>query len=103
HVALTPLASILFPYTTLFRSIPPARFSQQLPNLRPVRLDLFRAAPVHHGEQVVAPAVAAGAAVAVADEGLRAEQRAEAGEVGVVDRKSTRLNSSHVKISYAVF
>src|SRR5690606_39467231 len=26
-----------------------------------------------------------------------------AGRVGVADRKSTRLNSSHVKISYAVF
>ena len=40
---------------------------------------------MHHGEQVVAPAVAAGAAVAVANEGLRAEQGAEAGELGVVD------------------
>ena len=40
---------------------------------------------MHHGEQVVAPAFAAGAAVAVADEGLRAEQGAEAGKVGVVD------------------
>lgn len=39
---------------------------------------------MHHGEQVVVPAFAAGAAVAVADEGLRAEQGAEAGEVGVV-------------------
>src|SRR5690606_39297764 len=28
---------------------------------------------------------------------------AEAARVGVRDRKSTRLNSSHVKISYAVF
>src|SRR5690606_40914524 len=26
-----------------------------------------------------------------------------AGAIGLIDRKSTRLNSSHVKISYAVF
>src|SRR5690606_40271187 len=27
----------------------------------------------------------------------------EAAKMGIIDRKSTRLNSSHVKISYAVF
>src|SRR5690606_41261375 len=33
----------------------------------------------------------------------RDDRRAEPGERGAEDRKSTRLNSSHVKISYAVF
>src|SRR5690606_41908930 len=40
-------------------------------------------------------------------EGERARLRAEAADLGgqspLTDRKSTRLNSSHVKISYAVF
>src|SRR5690606_39629420 len=37
--------------------------------------------------------------------GLRRRLQPEAGQqhIGRIDRKSTRLNSSHVKISYAVF
>src|SRR5258707_4271404 len=68
-----PPRSTLFPYTTLFRS---ARAQQ------PLSLDHQRAAHV---------------LVAVA-----AEDVAEEGE-GAGDRKSTRLNSSHANISYAVF
>src|SRR3712207_7057947 len=77
-----PPRSTLFPYTTLFRSL-------------------------HEVEQH-------------ADEGHRAERRREAADVHhavgpthrlggherareVEDRKSTRLNSSHANISYAVF
>src|SRR5690606_25622144 len=37
------------------------------------------------------------------DESLPAEGMMFVGDKGVIDRKSTRLNSSHVKISYAVF
>src|ERR1035438_2225188 len=39
-----------------------------------------------------------GAGVVLMDGG-----QVECGEVGVLDRKSTRLNSSHLGISYAVF
>src|SRR5690625_6753459 len=72
-----PPRSTLFPYTTLFRSA---------------------------GERAVH--CVAGAVVLV--EGMvryeRWVQCPVAGEVpGCVDRKSTRLNSSHVAISYAVF
>src|SRR5690606_10536312 len=38
-----------------------------------------------------------------ADGGFRSVARADPGFLGQKDRKSTRLNSSHVKISYAVF
>src|SRR3712207_8989607 len=71
-----PPRSTLFPYTTLFRSLlrgGPGGHGDHV-----VRLDLVardvHAAPVHEE-------------VPVADE----------------DRKSTRLNSSHANISYAVF
>src|SRR5690606_41370693 len=75
-----PPRSTLFPYTTLFRSVPRV--------VDAVVLGLDEAL-----ERAID--VAPHAAVAVAD----AEGRAATAR----DRKSTRLNSSHVKISYAVF
>src|SRR3712207_7439552 len=78
-----PPRSTLFPYTTLFRS-PVARVGVQ-------------------GEAAVAPEV----------QGFHRPVHAPEGQVAVVelhlrpahagDRKSTRLNSSHANISYAVF
>src|SRR5690606_41678415 len=83
-------SSTLFPYTTLFRS-----------QVLEVPLDLV--APDVSGEHAVHPdAVHA----ELGGQGLGGRlQRALGGGVGAVlgDRKSTRLNSSHVKISYAVF
>src|SRR3989475_5822048 len=64
-----PPRSTLFPYTTLFRSQPPAR---------------------------AAPPVGGGGRRLPGPEPDRDRQRAG-------DRKSTRLNSSHSQISYAVF
>src|SRR3712207_9052308 len=75
-----PPRSTLFPYTTLFRSPQP---QPQCVQLRPVAVRVEKA---HH------PLVAAGGAAGTAE---------TAG--GVQDRKSTRLNSSHANISYAVF
>src|SRR3712207_8412835 len=75
-----PPRSTLFPYTTLFRS---AGLPRRL-----------RARALGHG----APLPAAGG---------RALRRGAAHEDpragGLGDRKSTRLNSSHANISYAVF
>src|SRR5258708_14785377 len=72
-----PPRSTLFPYTTLFRS-------------------LFLPVPAGAGDLRVARHGIAGA-----------ETRARAGSIadppGALDRKSTRLNSSHQIISYAVF
>src|SRR3712207_7635192 len=92
-----PPRSTLFPYTTLFRSAhhdeanalrqaPPAarQLAHPLVPVRRGQLEDGDAVPLHHlqqlgGRQVVAP-----------PENHR-------------DRKSTRLNSSHANISYAVF
>src|SRR3712207_8627428 len=80
-----PPRSTLFPYTTLFRSRPP------------------RGCPPAADEALAVPEPRRGQAAA----GLRArsdgEARVSAGEGGEADRKSTRLNSSHANISYAVF
>src|SRR5690606_41931030 len=83
----SPPTSTLFPYTTLFRSRPRARARRSFPLLprRPVRV--LRWLHQHRVERA---------------ELLGVDERADRG-VEVRDRKSTRLNSSHVKISYAVF
>src|SRR5207249_11080876 len=90
--------STLFPYTTLFRSHQPSpgevveadRLSRQLPwppagQRRDLRAEQDALGRQGHGGQGH-PGIA-GRPVLVA----------------LVDRKSTRLNSSHVSISYAVF
>src|SRR3712207_7910413 len=82
-----PPRSTLFPYTTLFRS----RIAER--GVRAVAAALgIRAADPTAPEHV--GLVRAGVHVARAVEGL-ADLHA--------DRKSTRLNSSHANISYAVF
>src|SRR5688572_31504522 len=63
-----PPRSTLFPYTTLFRSIPTNELSELTPLPRPV------AGPPSPWNRL-----------------------------SWIDRKSTRLNSSHSQISYAVF
>src|SRR5690606_40009811 len=89
-----------FPYTTLFRSDPVALaqlfvvgdgHGAAVGQLLPEPLEQLGADQLG--------GVPAGAAVA---ELLRVEQGRPLGQ-GPLDRKSTRLNSSHVKVSYAVF
>src|SRR3712207_8857392 len=89
-----PPRSTLFPYTTLFRSEVVV-----LANGVVGHGDLRRAAAlVLHPE----PRALLGAGVVRAgDADLRAVD--EEAEVAGRDRKSTRLNSSHANISYAVF
>src|SRR5256885_11823896 len=84
-----PPRSTLFPYTTLFRSPGDARDELGLANRDRQAVVLV---DVHHHRQVRA-AVAHVNDLIVADAELRAK----------LDRKSTRLNSSHLVISYAVF
>src|SRR3712207_7049122 len=94
-----PPRSTLFPYTTLFRS----RERQSVEQVRrvavevvPVRLHLERAARVVGLEVVDVRAVL---------DLERTDRRVEDARRAAVaaDRKSTRLNSSHANISYAVF
>src|SRR3712207_7279587 len=77
-----PPRSTLFPYTTLFRS----------DGIRARREDLAQLVVAEQGKTIT-------------------EARGEAGDAAAgffdyyatLDRKSTRLNSSHANISYAVF
>src|SRR2546427_8819982 len=82
-----PPRSTLFPYTTLFRSscLEQAVPQCQLPSQQP----FFDAAGRGHREC----------------ERVAVERPSESGDIqyGEEDRKSTRLNSSHSQISYAVF
>src|SRR5688572_32770100 len=94
-----PPRSTLFPYTTLFRSDEP------------------ESVPVGHRRAVAEPDRAdRGADAAGGDDGPRDPEREQADDPRqrvagrpqtsgeeVEDRKSTRLNSSHSQISYAVF
>src|SRR2546430_9205412 len=94
-----PPRSTLFPYTTLFRSAMP-------------RLDALQM-------EAAGGALRQRQQLAMADPGLAVQQGRRIGrtqrapadrlknglghEAHVADRKSTRLNSSHSQISYAVF
>src|SRR5207249_12249958 len=92
---LRPHGPSLFPYTTLFRSAN---------GLQPELVELFLvAAPAPPPGLVEAEEEDA----AGTDELLEHERMVLAGRAAIRsplgDRKSTRLNSSHVSISYAVF
>src|SRR3712207_8141925 len=97
-----PPKSTLFPYTTLFRS---GRVGGLQVRAQPVEQPALVAggAFVVAGDRAQFPAE-----LAVRDQRLESgvpvqrEQTADPGVLGV-DRKSTRLNSSHANISYAVF
>src|SRR5690606_41889122 len=79
-----PPRSTLFPYTTLFRSGPGKAVVPMVQIKSPEQIAKMREA---------------GLVVAA----IHAATREAAVPGATTDRKSTRLNSSHVKISYAVF
>src|SRR3712207_8815066 len=86
-----PPRSTLFPYTTLFRSheARPSTLRRLAEALDVEVEDFFREPEASNGpEAVVVPL---------------SPLRMEASLNSVEDRKSTRLNSSHANISYAVF
>src|SRR3712207_8386503 len=89
-----PPRSTLFPYTTLFRSVSgPLRVG--LGTVERLTGQVARPVPVLHlGRRVVEGEVA--------DEGAGQRHLLRDPQVHR-DRKSTRLNSSHANISYAVF
>src|SRR3712207_9165853 len=98
-----PPRSTLFPYTTLFRSQEPAR--AQLDEVAEPLGGLRQQGHVRPlGARGVEVRVAAPALVVpvVAEVRLDTEQRLDALLAARLDRKSTRLNSSHANISYAV-
>src|SRR5690554_7684645 len=82
-----PPSSTLFPYTTLFRSpLPAAR--------RPLSLPIPGFHGACHTTRPTHPDLS--------DESPQTSPPPER-QPSSTDRKSTRLNSSHVRISYAVF
>src|SRR5690606_41835829 len=91
-LARLPPSSTLFPYTTLFRSAIIVRSQSEL----------LRGAPRvwEHCVGARSPEERGGRC-AHSRSGVIVVRNFEDGFTG--DRKSTRLNSSHVKISYAVF
>src|SRR5256885_10655568 len=90
-----PPRSTLFPYTTLFRSRLPRRkrHRQRKPAKTKVRLDVRAAVAVRQH--------------AIGDQQRHFCKNRHTGKQNQLpsfsDRKSTRLNSSHLVISYAVF
>src|SRR5258708_24690301 len=89
-----PPRSTLFPYTTLFRSLGRPGPGHGLV----VDLAGFRVCAHQGGRDVVGPR-----GVGEGHEGPGGGNHAVALVLAVRDRKSTRLNSSHQIISYAVF
>src|SRR5690554_7778158 len=91
------LTSTLFPYTTLFRSVPAAADL----GARVLRLLLLgarrRLRRRRHADAGHAPRRR------LRPERPEALDHQRRGRELLQDRKSTRLNSSHVRISYAVF
>src|SRR3712207_7447484 len=92
-----PPRSTLFPYTTLFRS--DAAGTDRGAVLRRHRRRRPRLRPHAGGTQPQRGALAGKEPVKVGE----ALPRAPGGGALPLDRKSTRLNSSHANISYAVF
>src|SRR3712207_7048196 len=84
-----PPRSTLFPYTTLFRSATPPAYAA--PEQRDTHLTVTGRADQY-------------ALGIIAYEMITGARRVDPASVaGIPDRKSTRLNSSHANISYAVF
>src|SRR3712207_9347783 len=90
-----PPRSTLFPYTTLFRSEPPPPDR----NGAPGDLSLLGIRAREHRLRAARRHPRRGHRGSEEREHPRIPRRAAGG----VDRKSTRLNSSHANISYAVF
>src|SRR5690606_40439338 len=98
-----PPRCTLFPYTTLFRS----GIAHRVQKLRPLHLDPRAGRVALHPLQMRRLGEGAADIVPNGGEQLRALRLALVRErdfhvAAREDRKSTRLNSSHVKISYAV-
>src|SRR5207249_11675309 len=98
-----PLLPTIFPYTTLFRSHSVDRKEGLVAVLKGAARDLRQRERLHDrlvvGRVVDVPhAEPFGRRIPGR---VRASRCAEVGRPGHADRKSTRLNSSHVSISYA--
>src|SRR3712207_8455946 len=89
-----PPRSTLFPYTTLFRSMAMAEAGT-----------LLAAPDVYMHKIAVGPGYPDGVVDldASPEDNIHSLAKAKGARPSEIDRKSTRLNSSHANISYAVF
>src|SRR5207245_10496262 len=85
-----PPSTPLFPYTTLFRSKP-------FPNPTLIRHELHFVRLIPNRDQLDAKTLF------VEGKRIQTKRLRESTNIALPDRKSTRLNSSHGSISYAVF
>src|SRR3712207_8979938 len=86
-----PPRSTLFPYTTLFRSHP--RHRAEAGHQPGLDVAVAQAAPAQQGLRLPGQQLRE----------LLLRRRVADARHDLLDRKSTRLNSSHANISYAVF
>src|SRR3712207_6891972 len=91
-----PPRSTLFPYTTLFRSESAVRFTH-IPTGIVVQCQSERS---QHSNRETALKMLKSKLIELKEEAHKEKIEDLTGEL---DRKSTRLNSSHANISYAVF
>src|SRR5690554_7579987 len=91
-----PPRSTLFPYTTLFRSTSWAMRYVSIPEEQPLQSNKQVAARLDNTEKFTTY-------MKLGDHATLADEPTTFGGNNFGDRKSTRLNSSHVRISYAVF
>src|SRR5690606_42019019 len=92
-------SSTLFPYTTLFRSKEPQQVERRMLRESQILFTYLHLAP--DPEQT--KDLVASKAICIAYETVTGRRGLPLLKPMSQDRKSTRLNSSHVKISYAVF
>src|SRR5690606_42001178 len=101
-VTARPPARTSFPYTTLFRSCSPLAGERALRGLRVARNRARGIGRAESGKNRRSPRGGPQEPPRVAPF-LERGPSADRSNLSSIDRKSTRLNSSHVKISYAVF
>src|SRR3989475_8416420 len=87
-----PPRSTLFPYTTLFRSLSKVFNDEWLRENQILEAERIAVARLLDAKNSGAPPLISVAPTATVRQALN-----------LIDRKSTRLNSSHSQISYAVF
>src|SRR5207249_9299528 len=98
-----PPRSTLFPYTTLFRSnMIPSICEAARGRCKAVVSALLYDAPLQFPEEMRSRIARAAERLRISHMRLQSPAGHDARYLHYLDRKSTRLNSSHVSISYAV-
>src|SRR5437899_8858055 len=93
---MSPRQATLFPYTTLFRS------AEKISRIAGRKINYVDMAPAEFKKAILSGGMPEWSADALVDL-QRLYREGKASLLTDEDRKSTRLNSSHLGISYAVF